>query len=230
MKKIINELFPSASLVLDRFHVMKILLNDLQSIRIRLKTKFKDLENQRRDECKINWIKFHDTIFKLSDINSQFSDESILRFITTMKWQLYKRKSDWNNNQKTRFKFIETLSSDHKYYDDLIQLKQWYEVINQIYDIYDEFWINKISPENARDKFKNLINWKISIYWENITEIRNMWNTIKNNLIWISNYFISWHSNWFAEWLHSKIRRDLSNARWYKNKDYMIYKIEKKFS
>jgi len=54
MQKIIKELFTSASLVLDRFHVMKILLDDLQSIRIRLKTKFKDLENQRRDECKMD--------------------------------------------------------------------------------------------------------------------------------------------------------------------------------
>jgi len=55
-------------------------------------------------------------------------------------------------------------------------------------------------------------------------------NTLKNNLHWICNYFISWYSNWFAEWLHSRIRRDLSNARWYKNKDYMVYKIERKFS
>jgi len=239
MQKIINELFPNASLVLDRFHVMKILLDDLQSIRIRLKTKFKDLENQRRDkvncearestlgyECKINWVKFYDTIFKLDG----FSDETILRFITTIRWQLYKRKSDWNDNQKARFKFIENLNPDHEYYNDLIQLKQWYEIINKVYNIYDEFWINWISPAVAKQKFKDLLNWKIDKYWENITEIRNMWNTLKNNLHWISNYFISWHSNWFAEWLHSRIRRDLSNARWFKNKDYMVYKIERKFS
>lgn len=230
MKKIIRELFPSASLVLDRFHVMKILLDDLQSIRIRLKTKFKDLENQRKDECKISWVKFHDTVFNMSNIDSQFYDESILRFITALRRQLYKRRSDWNDNQKARFKFIENISPDYIYYDDLIQLKQWYEIIEQVYSIYDKFWDTWITPKEAKEEFRNLINWKISKYWKNITEIRNMWNTLNNNLYWICNYFISWHSNWFAEWLHSRIRRNLSNARWFKNKDYMVYKIEKKFS
>jgi len=115
-------------------------------------------------------------------------------------------------------------------YDDLIQIKQWYEIIEQVYSIYDKFWDTWIIPKEAKEEFKTLINWKFSRHWENITEIRNMWNTINNNLYWICNYFILWYSNWFAEWLHSRIRRDLSNTRWYKNKDYMVYKIEKEFS
>ena len=185
------------------------------------------MENQRRDECKMDWLKFYDTVFKPDG----FSDETILRFITTIRWQLYKRRSDWNDNQKARFKFIENLNPDHKYYDDLIQLKQWYEIIEQVYNIYDKNTdFNKYTLKIARQRFKHLINWRVSRYWENITEIRNMWNTLNNNIIWISNYFISWHSNWAAEWLHSRIRRDLSNARWFKNKDYMVYKIERKFS
>ena len=236
MQKIIKELFPSASLVLDRFHVMKILLDDLQSIRIRLKTKFKDLENQKKDDCKINWVKFYDTIFNIKNDNKNILenidfDESILRFITVLRRQLYKRKSDWNDNQKARFKFIEDLNPNHEYYNDLIQLKQWYDVIEQVYNIYDKNTdFNKYTPKIAKQRFEHLINWRVSRYWENIIEIRNMWNTLNNNLHGISNYFISWHSNWFAEWLHSRIRRDLSNARWFKNKDYMVYKIERKFS
>jgi len=130
---------------------------------------------------------------------------------------------------KKRFKIIDNLKPDwkyKKYYEDLIQLKYSYWIIGKIYEIYDN---KNNTVESWKQEFKKLINWTINRLSDTIIEIRNMWNTLNNHLWWISNYFKFSHTNSIAEWLNSRIRRVLSNSRWFKNFDYMIYRILRLF-
>ena len=96
----------------------------------------------------------------------------------------------------------------------------------KIYEIYDN---KNHTVESWKQEFKKLINWTISNLSDTIVEIRNMWNTLNNHLWWISNYFKSRHTNSIAEWLNSRIRRVLNNSRWFRNYDYMVYRILRLF-
>jgi transposase len=91
--------------------------------------------------------------------------------------------------------------------------------------IYDE--------DIQKEEWKQKIQQRIAQWNEirqTIIEVDNVISTIEKRLESISNYFISGHSNWFAEWLNSRIQRLISMSRWFKNKDYMIYRIIKLFS
>ncbi|MEA3387511.1 MAG: transposase [Patescibacteria group bacterium] len=54
MNLIVSNLFHSAIRTYDRFHIMKNVLDDLQAIRTRIKTKYKDEDFERRNQCKID--------------------------------------------------------------------------------------------------------------------------------------------------------------------------------
>ena len=52
---------------------------------------------------------------------------------------------------------------------------------------------------------------------------------IQNHLVRIMHYFDNKFTNAFAEWLNSRIQRFVSNLRWFKNQNYMLYRIITKF-
>ena len=213
MNWIWSHLFPWTIRTYDRFHVTKNVLDDNQAIRIRTKTKIKDEENNKEDQFKLDWMKYYPAKFP--------NWETRVDFITRLRYQLYKRRKDWNECQKLRYAVIENSTNE-----DLLQIKIWYEIVERFYEIYDD---KKKTPEEAKKKFKELINTKIANN-SSIIEIKNIWKMLERHLQWIVNYFHSGHNNWFAEWLHSRIKRILSNSKWFRNKDYMVYRIMKNFA
>jgi hypothetical protein len=52
---------------------------------------------------------------------------------------------------------------------------------------------------------------------------------IKNHFERICNYFSVRLTNAYAEWLNSRIQRIISNSKWFKDQDYMIYRMIKIF-
>lgn len=208
MDWIARELFPQAKRTLDRFHVTWNVLEDIQSIRIRIKTLVKDEELKIEDQCKIDKKKYIPR--KLEN------DESRLDFIKRLRYQIFKRRKDWNKYQNKRW---EVLKLHSEFYD----IKIGYEMLEKFYGIYD----SKISRDKARKMWNNWFK-RLSQH-ENIIELQNSWRTVSNHLEWILSYFDNRSTNGYAEWLHSRIRRMISNVRWFKNKHYMLYRIMKTF-
>lgn len=98
-----------------------------------------------------------------------------------------------------------------------------YKEIEKIFEIYD----SEISIKEAKKQFSK---WFTAISrLDYITELQNTWRMIKNHFDRIVNYFSSRLTNGYAEWLNSRIQKVISNSRWFKSKDYMIYRIIKIF-
>lgn len=209
MDWIVTELFPQAKRTLDRYHVTSNVLEDIQSVRMRIKTIIKKEELEIEEQSKIDRKKYIPAKFE--------NTETRLDFITRLRYQLFKRRKDWNEFQITRW---EVLKRHEEFYD----IKISYEILEKFYDIYD----SDITSDAAKILFQDWFK-KISQY-ENIIELQNSWRTIKNHLEWILGYFWDRSTNAFAEWLHSRIRRVLSNFRWFKNPDYMFYRITRIFA
>ena len=208
MEWIARELFPQAKQVVDRFHVMKNVLWDIWAVRTRLKTWIIKEELDLETQAKIDKRKYYPKKYCL---NHEYS-ETKRELITRVRYQLFKRQKDWNDTQKQRWEVIKKL-------EDFNELVFSYEIISDLFDIYDEEknaltfqeWFTKISKR------------------EDIIEIQNSWRMIQNHLVRIIQYFDNKFTNAFAEWLNSRIQNFLSNLRWFKNPNYMLYRIIVKF-
>ncbi len=87
MDNVARELFPQATRTLDRFHVTWNVLEDIQSIRMRIKTLVKDEELGIEERCKIDRKKYIPR--KLEN------GETRLDFVTRLRYQLFERRKDW---------------------------------------------------------------------------------------------------------------------------------------
>ena len=211
MEWIVSELFPQATQIVDRFHVMKNVLWDIQAVRIRIKTEITKEELDWETQAKIKRIKYNPKKYTLDNIGTGHY-ETKRELVTRLRYQLFKRKKDWNQNQINRWKIIKNI----KEFSEIIYS---YEIIWDLFDIFDK-------KKNALS-FKQWFH-KISKI-ESIVEMQNSGRMIQNHLTRIKNYFDNWFTNAFAEWLNSRIARFLSNLRWFKDENYMIYRIIKKF-
>lgn len=178
MDFIVGELFPQAKRTLDRFHVTKNVLEDIQSIRMRMKTLMKDEELKKEEQCKIDRKKYIPKKLENS--------ETRLDFITRLRYQLFERRKDWGEYQVKRW---ETL----KQHTEFDEIRVAYELLEKFYEIYD----SKVSGEQARILWHDWFQ-RISRY-ESIKELQNAGRTVKNHLEGILNYFGTRSTNAFAE-------------------------------
>lgn len=203
-----RELFPQATQVVDRFHVMKNVLWDIQAVRMRTKTKIIKESLDLESQAKIDRVRYNPKKYKLDVLHYETKKE----LVTRLRYQLFKRKKDWNINQKNRWKVIQKISE----FDEIVAS---YEIISDLFKIFDKSK-NALSFQEWFTKISKL---------ENIVEMQNSGRMIQNHLVRIMAYFNNWFTNAFAEWLNSQIARFVSNLRWFKNQNYMLYRIIKKF-
>lgn len=178
MDWIVTQLFPQARQILDRFHVTKNVLEDIQAIRLRIKTLIKEGELTQEDLCKIDRRRYIPKKYENS--------ETRLDFISRLHYQLFKRRKDWNPHQIDRWSVL----VKHSEFDDI---RVSYEMLEIFYAIYDE----KISREEAKVLWNSWFV-KISKY-ESILELQNTGRMVKKHLEGILNYFDDRSTNAFAE-------------------------------
>ena len=178
MDSIAMQLFPQAKRTLDRFHVTKNVLEDIQAIRMRAKTRIKDEELEKEDECKKGRKKYSPKKLQNS--------ETRLEFITRLRYQLFERRKDWSEFQQKRW---EVLLRHEEFYEIRIA----YESLEQFYVIYD----SDITQEVARPLWND---WFRAIsHYESIKELQNSGRMVKNHLEGVLNYFDHRSTNAFAE-------------------------------
>jgi len=209
MEAIIDALFPNAYKVHDRFHVIKNILEDLNAIKIRIKTVIKKKVLEEEKKVKNKWKKY---------LQERYINwETLLEMISRSHYQLYKRQTDRKYNQRARRTIM-------KWLEIFKELCLWYDIVQDLQSIYD----------NCRTKHEAILEMKERLeksenIWERIDEIWNMNKLIDNHKETIVNYFISRHTNWYAEWLNSRIDHLNSMSKWFADKNFMMYKIAKIF-
>lgn len=208
MKHIATEVFPKAIQVVDRFHVMQNVLEDMIALISKVKTEIKKDYLEEQENAKIERRKPKYTKYK--------NEETLLEIITRWRFQLLQRRKDWNETQILRWECFETIPQ-------LQNISAMYKQIEKIFEIYD----NKYTIKEARNEFNKWFSSISKLHF--ITELQNTWRMIKNHFERILNYFNSRLTNWYAEWLNSRIQKIISNSRWFKNQNYMIYRMIKIF-
>jgi len=208
MHKIIKMIFPNVVQIIDRFHVMKNVLEDMNAVITRIKTGIKKEYLTEQELAKIER--------RQSKHQMYWNWETWLDLITRCRHQFLKRRKDWNLRQIDRWNCMKLVLKFQ-------EITAMYEKIKEIFFIYDFSTCKKVAKKRFEKWFSSISNLNF------ITELQNTWRMIKNLFDKILNYFRTWLTNWYAEWLNSRIQRIISNSRWFKNDDFMIYRIIKIF-
>ena len=94
MESAVKHFFPKADLVTDRFRVVKLAIDALQHISVRLRWKELDNENNAIEEAKKQVIQYEPTVLVNGDTPKQL--------LARCRYILAKKPSNWTMNQKQR--------------------------------------------------------------------------------------------------------------------------------
>lgn len=205
MESSVKTCFPNANLVTDRFHVVKLVTDALQHVRVKLRWEELDKENEAIDEARKQNKKHKPEILENGDTPKQLLARA--RFV------IAKKPADWTDNQKQR---AVLLFSIHP------KLKQAYNHSLEFRNIYEEN-----SMDIAQQKF---IQWIDKSMNQDIKEFYSAAKSIKYHIDNILNFFKNRNTNANAESFNAKIKLFRSNLRGVADVSFFLFRLSKLFS
>jgi transposase len=179
MKNIVRNVFTHAIQTVDRFHVMKNVLEDMSALITKHKTDIKKAYLEEQDRAKIE---------RRQPKHQKYGNsETLLELITRGRYQLLQRRSDWNTTQHMRWDCFVLIP-------ELQNITAMYQQIEKVFEIYDDKESTRNTAQTAFHTWFQSIS-KLDF----ITELQNTGRMIKHHLERILNYFHSRLTNGYAE-------------------------------
>jgi transposase len=205
-EKFCEQSFPAATMVADKFHVVKHIVEALQALRLRLKqeeiSRLPATKKERREYEKQTRL---------------INGESRIEMLTRSRYLLFKRQENWTISQQKRAALLFTTFP---------QLKSTYELTLQIRQWLDKQNIGKYEWEIERD----LIDWYDCAEQQKLPEIENLIRLIGSHEQKIMNYFKTGKTNAKAEAMNSKIQKFIAANYGVRDKDFFMYRLARYFS
>ena len=227
-RRFANIMMPDADQVGDKFHVVKLLLDAQQSVRIKEKNKintekrkvhetFKEKEKKRKEDCQKTKQEYKKQKFEYKE-KILSNGETPSEILKRSRYLLYKFPEQWTDKQGARAKvlFLEFPNLE-KSYNLSIKFRDWYSKKN--------IGKHKLFLE------KGLYQWYEDIEISGITELMNFSSTVERNQDYILNYFYhNGASNAKAENKNGKIKKFISSNQGTRDRDFFFFRLKKYFS
>ena len=197
--------FPNAALVTDRFHVVKLAMEAVQHLRIKLRWQEIDIENKAIKSATEQKIKYIPFTFDNEDSPKQLLARS--RYI------LAKTPNNWTDNQRIRAEIL---------FQNYPTLAQAYKHTLEFRNLYE----NK-NKETARKEFQD---WITKTKLLKINVFNTVANSVESHLENILNFFNNRNTNANAESFNSKIKLFRANQRGVIDIKFFLFRLEKLFS
>ena len=205
MEAAVKACFPNAQIVTDRFHVVKLVLDSVQHLRVKLRWKAIDQENEAIKEAKSNGKRFKPKEFENGDTLKQLLARS--RYI------LAKKEKNWTENQKQRAIIL---------FQEFPELKKAYEHCIQLRNVYEN--TSKVRAEIQLNK------WIEKTTELKIEQFYTAANSINYNKVNILNFFNNRSTNASAESFNSKIKLFRANLRGVSDLKFFLFRLTKLFA
>jgi transposase len=205
MESAVKISFPCADLVTDRFHVVKLVIDALQHVRIKQRWEEIDKENEAIEQAKTRGEKYKPLVLQNGDTPKQLLARS--RYI------LAKKPVQWTPNQKLRAEIL------FSRYPILKQAYQHTMVFRQIYE--------NTSRSRAAQK---LIHWIQQSVKQDIKQFYTAANSVKYNMENILNFFNNRSTNANAESFNSKIKLFRANLRGVTDTAFFLFRLKNLFA
>lgn len=197
--------FPESDLITDRFHVVKLVTEALQHLRIKYRWEEIEKENQAIKQAKEQGVKYIPTSLPNGDSPKQLLARS--RYI------IAKKPNEWTENQKIRAELLfQRYPLLHQAYKHTLEFRN-------IYEQKDGMW--------AREKFNQ---WIKDTKQLEMTVFNTAANSVKYHLKTILNFFKNRFTNANAESFNSKIKLFRANLRGVVDTKFFFFRMEKLFA
>jgi transposase len=197
--------FPNAKLVTDRFHVVKLVSDALQHVRIKYRWEAIKLENENIKQARENHITYTSEVFANGDTRKQLLARS--------RYLLFKLPVNWHKKQQIRADIL---------FKEYPILKQAYNLSMHFRSLY-----NCQDKDTAKLK---MIQWIEDTEKSGIDEYNTAANSIKINLENILNFFHNRNTNANAESFNAKLKGFRAIQRGVKDLDFFLFRLEKLFA
>lgn len=201
----IRNSFPNCSMVIDRFHVVRLVMDAMQHIRVKFRWEAIDIENKAIKEAKEKGIKYIPPLFSNGD--------TLKELLARSKYLLYKFEQDWTINQAKRAAIL---------FEKYPILKSVYKLTLSFRNIYKNS--TKII---ALDRFTE---WKQKVEELKIKEFNTVLNSIESHMETILNFFDNRSTNANAESFNSKIKLFRANLRGVTDVKFFLFRLGKLFA
>ncbi len=205
MESAIRMSFPKASIVTDRFHVVKLIIDALQHIRIKYRWMEIDKENKLIGQAKEQGIKYKPILFENGD--------SAKQLLARSRHFLAKNQNKWTQNQEERARIL---------FREYPEIKKAYNHVMQFRNIYE----NKLKSK-AELEFKQ---WIAETNKLKIKEFNSTAKSISYHLENILNFFDNRNTNANAESFNSKIKLFRANLRGVTDTSFFLYRLQNLFA
>jgi len=197
--------FTQSNLVIDRFHVVRLVCDAMQHLRTQLRWKIIDEENESIKKAKEQGLKYQAEILTNGD--------TLRELLVRSKYLLYKYEEDWTINQRKRAELL---------FAKFPQLKEAYGLCISFRNIY-----KCLLKQQA---FEKIIAWKTKVLKANIKEFNSVLNSIEHHLENIMNFFENRNTNANAESFNSKIKNFRANLRGVTDIKFFLFRLQKLFA
>ncbi len=205
MGSAVEKSFPNSTMVIDRFHVVRLVMDAMQHIRIKYRWEAIEKENNDIKESKTKGEKYRPLVLENGD--------TLKELLARSRYLLYKTPTDWTYNQARRatllFKHYPILE---KAYHLTLEFRSIYKckVKTMATDRLNQ-WINKVK-QSAINEFNTAAN-SINYHWDNIL-----------------NFFDNRSTNAHAESFNSKIKGFRANLRGVTDVKFFLFRLEKLYA
>ena len=197
--------FVNSTQVIDRFHVVRLVMEALQHMRTNLRWKAIDEENNAIKKAKEEGKKYRPEILSNGD--------TLKELLVRSKYLLYKFEDQWTLHQAKRAKVL---------FDKYPLLRQAYKLVESFRTIY------KLNcKEDAIAKFKE---WKQKVGELKIDEFNSVVNSLEQHIYNILNFFNNRNTNANAESFNSKIKIFRANLRGVTDVKFFLFRLNKLFA
>jgi transposase len=201
----IHNCFPNCEKVIDRFHVVKLVLDAMQHKRMTIRWAVIKKENNAIKKAKISKKKYFPLVLSNGD--------TLKELLARSRYLLYISKCDWTVNQTKRGTLL---------FKKYPSLELAYKLTQSFRNIY-----KKSSKECARTAFAD---WKNLVIESKIIEFNSVVNSLEYHLENILNFFNNRSTNANAESFNSKIKAFRANLRGVSDINFFLFRLEKLFA
>lgn len=201
----VENCFPDCKKVIDRFHVVRLVLDALQHIRVNLRWKAIAEDNAAIKLAKEKGEKYRPVLMANGD--------TLKELLVRSKHLLYKFEYEWTSNQAKRASIL-----FEKYPD----LKKMYQLTQQFRNIY-----TNTSKYNALKQFNE---WKKEVIKLKVDEFNAVVYSLEYHLDNILNFFNNRSTNAYAESFNSKIKGFRANLRGVTDIKFFLFRLQKLFA
>lgn len=201
----IENSFVNSTKVIDRFHVVKLVMDAMQHLRIKLRWKAIEEENTAIKQAKEKGEKYHPLVLSNGD--------TLKELLVRSRYLLYKFETDWTMTQSKRATIL---------FEKYPTLQSAYELTLCFRSIY---------KNNCKSQAATQFNeWKEKVMAMKIDEFNTVVNSIEYHLKNILNFFDSRSTNANAESFNSKIKGFRANLRGVSDVKFFLFRLEKLFA